>query len=246
MIALALALVLAAPAPASKAAPVAATDHQLLAGRSFTVSHKVRRRRTQPSDDGNLPPELRLYSTLVQIARPASASERAWNAAMQAWLREGEELAFPGETRGFGSWEGPGQVEVEIALVAASPELLIARLGVSTNFGGPHPNYTSRTMLWSVPLARPLRNAEVFTDVADRGLREMVLKHFDQDGCELPDLAQAKFVPLPNEVVFEFDPYEIGGYTCGGKSGFGWDEAAPYLRQPLPFDRSKLELPATR
>ncbi|MDG2532376.1 hypothetical protein P6144_01850 [Sphingomonas sp. HITSZ_GF] len=243
MLGLAFLLALAAPAPLSihQPAPAVGTERQLLGGRSFTVSRSVRRKRSGPSDDGNLPPELRLNRRLVQIARPANASERGWNRAMQAWLREGEALAFPGEPRGFASWEGPGQVDVEVELVAASPDLIVTRLGASTYFGGPHPNFVSRVMLWSVPLGRPLRNAEIFADVANPRLRALVLQHFDQQGCELPDLARTKFLPMPDAMVFEFDPYEIGPYTCGGTSRVAWREAAGFLRARLPFDRTKLE-----
>lgn len=245
MIALAAALALAAPVPAAQRAP--AVEYQRLAGRSFTVVHSVRRKRTRPSDDGNLPPELRLDRTLVQIARPANASERAWNRAMHAWLREGEALAFPGEKAdSFGKWEGPGQADVTIELVAASPELIITRLGVSTYFGGAHPNYVSRVTLWSVPRARALRNAELFANIADLRLRALVQRHFSQQGCELPHLEAAKVLPMPKEIVFEFDPYEIGPYTCGGISRLRWSEAGPFLREPLPFDRARLVLPARK
>jgi hypothetical protein len=248
MIAAALALVLAGAMPARQAAPAAKPRQAIVGGHRFVVTHSVRKKHAA-AEGVNLPPELRLDRTLVQIDRPHGPSERAWNQAMQRWLREGETLAFPGEDEGgFRTAEGPGQVEVEVSLVSASPELIVSTLGVSTYFGGAHPNYVSRAMLWSVPLARPLRNGEILSDPANPGLARLVVRKFDRDsqGCEAPKLANAKLTADANGIAFDFDPYELGGYPCGGTSRLSWAEAAPFLRAKLPFDRSKLANPDAR
>lgn len=44
-------------------------------------------------------------------------------------------------------------------------------------------------------------------------------------------------------LLFQFDPYELGGYPCGGESKVRWAELRPFLRRSLPFDPMRLEPP---
>ena len=186
--------------------------------------------------------------TLIQIDGPRSAGERLWNAAVRrrvaAWLAE-DRFAFGNDMDA-----GAGDVSVESTVTSASADLISATVGVSSyGAGAAHPNYESETVAWSFRLGRPLKAADLFADPHSPGLRRLVTAHYGaggyttHDGCDAPDVAKSKFTIDRAAIVFQFDPYELGGYPCGGESKMTWADLKPFLRR-LPFDPARLE--ATR
>lgn len=217
----------------------------LAGGLRFLTLHPWRAKRAPPSDDGNLPPLMTEDVTLVRIDAPRSAGERGWNAAIGRLVMQAQT-----DPNGFDDGGGPGSISIGVDVASASPELISATVGTGTYFGGAHPAYYRMTLTWSLSLNRPLAAADLFANPTSAALRRLVTEHYGvgpadgHEGCDAPEVKRSKFTVDRTGVVFQFDPYELGSYLCGGESRISWAALAPFLKRPLPFHPERLEVPS--
>ncbi|WP_294234978.1 lysozyme inhibitor LprI family protein [uncultured Sphingomonas sp.] len=172
-------------------------------------------------DEHNLPPLRNVSMTLVQIDRPHSAAERRWNMAMRTWLQDGLRLL---EGDDGPNDEQASQVDVGIKITAASSAIISASLGASGYYGGPHPVSYSRAMIWALPLGRALNDRDVLRNVHDPAVDRLLSSFYNAnysggpEGCDRPKAVGRVPTLTPKAVTYTYDPYELGGYPCGGGS----------------------------
>ena len=215
-------------------------------GYTFLALHSERVKHT-PSNDANLPPVRSEEVALVQIDAPASASARAWNAAIrrEVAMAQTDEAGAPDAF----AHDGPGYASIRVELASASAEAISARLIASDYSGGAHPNTTSTTLLWSMPLARALTAADLCATPRSPALQRLVSARYNaasgqgHQGCDEPVVATSKLTVDRGGITFVFDPYDQGAYTCAGASAVSWAALGPYLRAPLPFRPETLRSP---
>lgn len=214
-------------------------------GRTFLTLVVERSKSTGPSSDGNLPPEASETLRSVRIDRPRTTAERQWNDRMERWLREGIALA-PSALR-FESAEDPSMTTVEVVVNSASRDVISMTLANSYYGGGPHGSYVTRNVLWSLRLGRALTNRDLFVDPASHKLRRAIASRFNDgrsSGCEQPTVAGRVPAIAKDGLIFAYDPYDLGAYTCGGYSRISWAAVRPFLHRQLAIDRASLERPS--
>lgn len=215
-------------------------------GRRFATAHRDRAKHVACDDCTSFPAIRTEEVALVQLDTPRDTGERAWNAQVRrrvaSWLAS-EPYRHAGDA-------GAGDVEASVTIAAASPELISATVGVSSHgAGAAHPNYASETLAWSFRLGRALTATDLFTDPRATALQRLVTVHIETggspglNGCDRPMVTKSKFTLDREGARFRYDPYELGGYPCGGTSKVSWAELRPFLKRPLPFDPARLAAP---
>jgi uncharacterized protein YecT (DUF1311 family) len=187
--------------------------------------------------------------TLRQIMRPADASERRWNAAV--------DKAFTG----FAGGADPS-ADASVEIENWAPGYLEALLRRADPRGPGGDSFRFRTVHWSLRLNRELNATDIFGDpaVAKLAISHLALadirKEIDPDQREaVNDLSEEDYgsAIVAKDGYWSFGPkgLEIGPDDDNAYGGahfaaaslaatVSWSELKPYLRHDLPFDLKTL------
>jgi len=180
----------------------------------------------------------------IQIVKGTAPEDNDFSEAMRqsavVLLREFYDDDFPSS---FEEYSEAGSVDVSQTLEAISPDLVSVSLVMSYyRAGAPHGQMGgSKHVIWSRRLNRPLRQGDVFAVPPDKALRRLALSNFDNS--ENLQFVDPDSIPLdwdqasigPSGISWSFNPYELGGYTSGGRATIPWSALKLYLRRDLPF-----------
>lgn len=240
---------------------------EMAAGKTFfeTTQYKVRavqRIDHMPDKEYVHHETVSRIASLVQIDRPASPSDIAWNAAMQDWLadmiweaegdtegpRPAEDVSFPTSMT---------DVEAAISISSASADVIAATGGVSTYWkGAAHPNWSGAHQIWSLGMGRMLTSADIFspakpwaTDLAPVVQARLVgiEGSTPADFGKIDSIDQISFWDIgPEGILLVYSPYVLGGYLSSATALLPWPLLKPYLRKDMPFNPAALEVPVPK
>ena len=220
-----------------------------LGGRVFLTTSRYRVRQTQPTDDGVETPldAVTEVKTLLQIDRPRTKAEIAWNRAMMGLV---EHPSPEGLAESITIDDGDTDVLIEMRLISASPDLIVTRIDQSNYTKGmAHPQSNHWTQNWSLPLGRMLMEDEIFDGSKpwSTALAAEAEAHFKGYASAKPETPISDIGDSDRQWAFTtkglnigYDPYSLGSYVSGGNTLIPWSALAPYLRRPLPFDPGRL------
>jgi uncharacterized protein YecT (DUF1311 family) len=197
--------------------------------------------------NANQAPRVTEARTLVQIDAPRNAAEVRWNANMRDWLDSPHDN-IAGSVD-FEELSDPADAVISETLAGASTDTVSVLMESWAYEGGAHGNGESETQNWSLRLGREIRNTDLFRDVKDRVLARIVDQRYQSfnlgqhTGCTAPVIKDSKATITGAGLDFYFDPYELGGYVCGGMAAMRWSELKPFLRPEVFAELSMIETP---
>jgi uncharacterized protein YecT (DUF1311 family) len=235
------------PSPARKAAcrrqlfdsRIATLKHTLVTkgGRRFVSFTSYRAEAGEDEDSTST-----LHITLLQIAEPADAAERGWNALMVDRL-------------GAASTDQPAISGVaEVVIDAVAPGYIGATINETHARGPGGDSVRLEALRWSMKLGRQISPADLFKDpaAARKAIARLAMRNPEIAGDETAAGALAELLKEPHYYVLKREGLNLSfddDNAFGGahyaiavlSTTIPWADLAPYLKPNLPVDLKALQ-----